>query len=191
MMMPANMEIRRSDRKTMAIEINREMKVILRVPFWVSDETAYAYAEKNAGWIEEHLAVMKQKLEKAGAVPKLPPFTDDELHQLADKTLKMLPPRIEYYAKALGVTYGRVTVRNQVSRWGSCSSKGNLNFNCLLSLCPASAVDYVVIHELCHRREMNHSKAFWRLVESHCPDWKKQREWLKKEGSALIARLRA
>ena len=89
-------------------------------------------------------------------------------------------------AKIIGVDYGRITIRNQKTRWGSCSSKGNLNFNCLLMLTPPEVIDYVVVHELCHRKEMNHSKDFWREVEKVLPNYLDQVKWLKDEGSNVI-----
>ena len=101
----------------------------------------------------------------------------------------MIPDRVRHYADLIGVSYGRITIRNQKSKWGSCSAKGNLNFNCLLMLCPSEVLDYVVIHELCHRKEMNHSPKFWAEVEKYVPDHKTQRKWLKDEGSKLIARI--
>ena len=88
-----------------------------------------------------------------------------EIHKLADLALKVISVKVKHYAGLMNVQYGRITIRNQKTRWGSCSSKGNLNFNCLLMLAPDEVVDYVVIHELCHLIEMNHSKAFWKQVE--------------------------
>ena len=108
---------------------------------------------------------------------------------LADKALDIIPRRVEYFAKRIGVTYGRITIRNQKTRWGSCSSKGNLNFNCLLMLVPSEVLDYVVVHELCHRKEMNHSKAFWIEVEKVLPDYRDMVKWLKEEGSQIMQRL--
>lgn len=109
-----------------------------------------------------------------------------------DKLIKdakvYIPNRVEYYSKIIGVCYNRITIRKQRTRWGSCSSDGNLNFNCLLMLMPHEVIDYVVVHELCHRKHMNHSKAFWAEVEKVLPDYKKQVEWLKTDGSVIINR---
>ncbi len=100
-----------------------------------------------------------------------------------------IPDRVRHFAPIVGVTYGRVTIRSQRSRWGSCSGKGILNFNCLLMLTPSHVIDYVVVHELCHRLEMNHSPAFWAQVERVLPDYRKSREWLKEHEKELIGRL--
>ena len=108
---------------------------------------------------------------------------------LADKAIEVIPKRVKYFAPIVGVTYGRITIRNQKTRWGSCSAKGNLNFNCLLMLTPPKVLDYVVIHELCHRKEMNHSKSFWAEVEKVMPDYKEAVRWLKEEGRLIMQRL--
>lgn len=97
-----------------------------------------------------------------------------------------IPKRVAELAKQTGLTdYKRITIRQQKTLWGSCSSKKNLNFNLRLMLAPAEALDYVIIHELCHLKEMNHSKRFWRLVEKHCPDYRKWEKWLDDHGDAL------
>ncbi len=113
-------------------------------------------------------------------------MTREKVIALAEEALKIIPARVEYFAKVIGVTYGKITIRNQKTRWGSCSSKGNLNFNCLLMLAPPEVLDYVVVHELCHRKQMNHSKAFWLEVEKVLPDYKESRKWLKEDGSQMI-----
>lgn len=95
------------------------------------------------------------------------------------------PKRVEYYANLLHVTIGRITIREQKTRWGSCSSKGNLNFNWRLMLAPEEVRDYVVLHEVAHRIEMNHSKAFWKIVETTMPDYKQHKQWLKEHGREL------
>lgn len=85
----------------------------------------------------------------------------------------------------MGVTYGRITIREQKTRWGSCSSKGNLNFNWRLIFAPEYVLDYVVVHELAHRKEMNHSKAFYAVIESVLPDYQTAKKWLKDHGHEL------
>ena len=105
--------------------------------------------------------------------------------------MEYIPQRVAHYAAKLGVTYGRITIRNQKTRWGSCSSKGNLNFNCLLMLTPPEVIDYVIVHELCHRKEMNHSARFWTLVASILPDYTEQKRWLREHGGVIIGRLEA
>lgn len=172
----------RSDRKTIAIQIHADGEVLIRCPRRMSMEAIRAFVESKADWIGEHLA-------KQTAAPKLPAFTDAEIRDLAQKALKIIPERVAYFAPLVGVSYGRITIRNQRSRWGSCSGKGNLNFNCLLMLTPAEVMDYVVVHELCHRKEMNHSKQFWAEVERVLPDYRASQKWLKENGSALIVRL--
>ena len=101
----------------------------------------------------------------------------------------LIPERVRYYAAKLGITYGHVAIRAQRSRWGSCSSKGNLNFNCLLMLTPPEVIDSVVVHELCHRKEMNHSKQFYAEVLRVFPDYHKWDRWLKENGPAIMRRM--
>jgi predicted metal-dependent hydrolase len=94
---------------------------------------------------------------------------------------------LEEEAPAIGVTYGRVQIRDQRTRWGSCSSRGTLSFNWRLALAPLEVLDYVVVHELCHLREPNHSARFWQLVASRRPGWRAQRDWLTRHGPELLA----
>ena len=118
-----------------------------------------------------------------------PKLSMDEIHALAQKAMEVLPERTAYFSKKIGVSYGGITIRNQKTRWGSCSSKGNLNFNCLLMLTPPEIQDYVVVHELCHRKEMNHSDRFWKEVEKILPDYKERRFWLKEHGGEIMSRM--
>jgi hypothetical protein len=93
--------------------------------------------------------------------------------------------RAAHWAPLMGVTFGRVTVRDQRTRWASCSREGNLSFNWRLTLTPPETLDYVVVHELAHRLEMNHSRRFWAHVEKQFPDHRLHRRWLRKNGEAL------
>lgn len=175
-------QVIRSSRKTLAIQITPEGQVLVRCPRTMKTEDIRRFVESKADWIEKHVRLQSD-------VPRLPAFTDGEIGDLAQQALAVIPERAAYFAPLVGVTYGRITIRNQRSRWGSCSSEGNLNFNCLLMLTPPEVQDYVVVHELCHRKEMNHSAAFWAEVERVLPDYRERRQWLKDNGAALIRRL--
>lgn len=177
----------KSNRKTVAIQVNSDLSVTLRVPRRATQRDIQKILKEKENWIRKHIEDIKQKKEALDAsMPER--LTNDEIHELANKALKYIPERVAYYAKQIGVNYGGITIRNQKTRWGSCSSKGNLNFNCLLMLTPPEVIDYVVVHELCHRKEMNHSKAFWSEVEKVLPDYKDQIKWLKDEGGNIMRR---
>lgn len=104
---------------------------------------------------------------------------------LSRLALERIRSHLERYAPLLGVRYGRVAIRDQKSRWGSCSAKHNLNFNWKLIMAPPQALEYVVVHELCHLIEFNHSARFWRLVEGQMPEYEAWKKWLKVHGSEL------
>ena len=169
----------RSDRRTIAIQIMPDGSVVVRCPRNYPDARIRSFVESKAAWIAKH-----QK-----PTPVYEKLSQIQLQQMKAQAAEVIRQRLDYYAPIVGVTYGRVTIRSQRTRWGSCSAKGNLNFNCLLMLCPEAVQDYVVIHELCHRKEMNHSSEFWAEVEKYCPDYRIYRKWLKDNGASLIARL--
>ncbi|MFQ9824944.1 MAG: M48 family metallopeptidase [Mediterraneibacter faecis] len=175
----------RSNRKTVAIQVNSDLSVTVRAPYSASEKDIEEILKKKEAWISRHIEKIKKTKERFEAEPT-EKLTREKVIALADEALKVIPERVEYFAKVIGVTYGKITVRNQKTRWGSCSSKGNLNFNCLLMLAPPEVLDYVVVHELCHRKQMNHSKAFWLEVEKVLPNYKEVRKWLKEEGSQMI-----
>lgn len=178
-----NIEVRRSNRKTMSIEVTREAKVLVRAPYHMPLFEIQRFVNEKSDWIEKHIQKMLEKQQEESERESL---TTEQIQKLAEQALEIIPKRVSYYAEMIGVTYGRITIRNQKTRWGSCSAKGNLNFNCLLMLMPMEIIDYVVIHELCHRKEMNHSKRFWDEVEKVLPDYKERRKWLKENGSRIM-----
>ncbi len=177
----------RSNRKTVAIQVNADLTVTVRVPRHTSRKDIERIISEKEPWIRKHIEQIRAKKEAYEAMKTLH-LTDEEIRELVDKARKYIPERVAYFAEHMGVTYGRITIRNQKTRWGSCSSKGNLNFNCLLMLTPAEIIDYVVVHELCHRKEMNHSGAFWNEVEKVLPDYREAVRWLKEEGSQIMWR---
>lgn len=179
-------QIIKSKRKSIGFEIKEAGKLIVRAPFSVGRDQIFREVERNQDWIDRHMLIVWEREKER---EKLPKFTKEEVGEMAKEALAVIPPKVKEYAAVLGVSYGRITIRNQKSRWGSCSSKGNLNFNCLLVKAPEDILDYVIVHELCHRMEMNHSGRFWKLVEGVLPDYRERRKWLKEQGSVLIGRL--
>ena len=179
-------EVVYSNRKSDAIQIKPDGTVVLRAPYGVPKRELNRILEEKSAWIEAHLQEITERKAEQKDIPK---FSMQEIKELADKALVYIPERVKYYAPIVGVNYTRITIRNQKTRWGSCSSKGGLNFNCLLMLTPPEVIDYVVVHELCHRKEMNHSKAFWAEVEKVLPDYKSAKRWLKENGGELISRM--
>lgn len=189
-----NVKIIRSNRKTLAIQINPDLSVTVRAPMYAPQSDIERILREKESWIQKHIEKIREqeakKKEIQGESVESEYLTNEEIKKLADKALQHIPKRVSYYAKQIGVTYGRITIRNQKTRWGSCSSKGNLNFNCLVILTPLEVIDYVVVHELCHRKEMNHSKAFWAEVEKVLPNYKEQVKWLKENGGQIIGRMK-
>ena len=171
----------RSRRKTLCVEIRPDGTLLVRAPSRMPKREIDGFLMRKADWIQKHLP----------KAPPLPPFTPEELAQSAQETSRLLPEKVAHYAARLGVSYGRIAVRCQKTRWGSCSSRGNLSFHCLLSRMPETVFNYVVVHELCHRKHMNHSAAFWDEVAAILPDYKASRDWLKREGGALLCRIPA
>ena len=176
----------RSNRKSISIEVRPE-GLLVRAPMAATQAQIDDLLRRKADWISE----AQRKLAARTPVAPESRLSMDEIQALADRALQYIPARVAHYAPLVGVTYGRITIRNQKSRWGSCSSKGNLNFNCLLMLTPPQVIDSVVVHELCHRKEMNHSDRFYREVLRVFPDYWKWDKWLKENGPALIRRMTA
>jgi len=178
-------KIIRSARRTFALEL-RDGVLLVRAPLQATDEQIERLLVRHQKWINNARARQERRASEMAALPSL---TMDEIQALADKALTYIPERVKYYAPQIGVTYGRITIRSQKSRWGSCSAKGNLNFNCLLMLTPPEVIDSVVVHELCHRREMNHSKQFYAEVLRVYPDYWKWHGWLDEHGETLMHRM--
>ena len=172
-------EIIRSRRKTLAIEITSRREILVRAPSRISKRDIQRFVESRQAWISAHLS----------KIPAAAPLSPEEHKALIQSAKQRLPRKTAHYASLLGVTFGCITIRSQKSRWGSCSVSGNLNFNCLLMLAPEAVQNYVVVHELCHRKGMNHSPKFWAEVERILPDYRMQKAWLKEHGASLMARL--
>ena len=166
----------RSNRKTLGLQVRTDGQVIVRAPVKLAEAEIQRFVTQHEDWIRKQQERIQKNRQEQPTAEKL---TMQEIQQLADQALKVIPERVAYYAPKVGVTYGNITIRNQKSRWGSCSAKGNLNFNWKLALMPDEILDYVVVHELAHRMEMNHSDKFWKIVENVLPDYRERRKWLK------------
>lgn len=177
----------RARRKTLSIRITQEGNLEIRAPLGMPKGEIEAFLKEKAQWIETHRAKVLAEYAQGQEAP----LGEEEILTLAEQMRQRLPEKLNRHAASMGVTFGRVTIRCQQTRWGSCSSRGNLNFNCLLMLAPEEVLDYVVVHELAHRKQMNHSALFWQEVVRECPDYKKSLRWLKDRGGALLSRARA
>lgn len=178
-------ELIRSSRKTLALEIKGD-RVLVRAPMRTSRKAIERFVAEHADWIEKKLAANVEKMKELAAAE---PFSDEELKALVKQAKQYIPQRASYYAELMGLKTARITIRSQRTKWGSCSAKKSLNFNCLLMLTPPDIIDSVVVHELCHLVEMNHSKRFYALLYKYCPDYDRCRKWLNENGSYLMARL--
>ena len=165
----------RSKRKTLGLEVKYDGTVNVRVPMRAPREIIERFIEEHKAWILRK----RQEWSPVNVVNPSKILPAVETKEGKAKIRQYVEKQVDYYAKLMGVTYGRISMRNQKTRWGSCSSQGNLNFNNRLLFVPAELVDYVVVHELAHRKEMNHSKAFWNIVERYLPDYKERRRELR------------
>lgn len=168
-------QLLRSSRKTMAVQVTAEGAVMFRVPYRVSKAQVEAFARAHRDWIGT------QYRNALARTASRPCYSAEEIRNYKEVLRPMLQHRVAYYAEKMKVTYGNISIRNQKTRWGSCSAKGNLSFNWRLVLLSEELMDYVIVHELAHRLEMNHSVSFWREVERILPDYKARRRRLKEQ----------
>ena len=161
-----------SSRRTVSLCIKEE-GLVVRAPFGTTEKKIKEIIEKHESWIIKHLGRHKEKAALEGSL------TDAEIRDLKKKAKSVLEFKVEYFAQIMGLKHGRITITSAKTRFGSCSSKGNISFSYRLMLYPESAIDYVVVHELAHLCEMNHSTAFYKIIESVMPDYKERRKLLK------------
>ena len=182
--MKYNPDIIKSNRKTVSLEIRPDGKLTVRAPLRMSYSDIEKYVNSKSAWIEKALEKFANK-DETPAVP----FTEEELKKYTKAAEKIIPERVKHYAEIMGVEYNRITIRTPKTRWGSCSSKKNLNFSCLLVLMPEKVMDSVVVHELCHLKEMNHSKRFYAEIYKVMPDYDEYDRWQKTNGGNYLRRL--
>ena len=177
--------IQKSHRRSISACVKSDGTVLVKAPLFMSDAAIRKFLAEKQGWLDKKLeeaAAARKEIEQLGY------FSAEELASIRKKARKIIPQRVEHYSKISGISYGRISIRLQKSRWGSCSVRGNLNFNCLLAVMPEEILDSVVVHELCHRRYMNHSKEFYAEVLRLFPDYRRCSAWLKEHGGVYLAR---
>ena len=170
-------QVIRSNRKTLGLEVKQNLEVYARVPVNLDDKSLKKFIRKNEEWICRTYQAEKEAAEKR-RLTACPLPAEEEKQRILDQFVE----RVRYYESLMKLYSRRITIRNQKTRWGSCSSRKNLNFNYKLAYMPQEIMDYVVVHELAHLQHMNHSQEFWQLVEQYIPDYKERRKWLKEHG---------
>jgi hypothetical protein len=183
--MQLNYIIKKSRRRSISISVMTDNRVLVKAPYGTQERTVQEFLLSKKEWIKKQIEKQNQEAGKAEALGFL---SEDEIKQIKKQARKIIPQRVGYWAERLGVTYGRIAIRLQSSRWGSCAQNGNLNFNCLLVLMPCEVLDSVVVHELCHRKHMNHSKEFYAEIDRVFPDYKSCNKWLKENGGVYMKR---
>lgn len=163
----------RSDRKTVALQINRDGELIVRAPKRFPKYKINKLVEKHRVWIEKKTDEAVSKKEKAQEL------SPEEIAVLKNRAREILPELTEKYARIMGVSYGTVKITSAQKRFGSCSAKNNICFSYILMQYPIEAIEYVVVHELAHTVHHDHSKAFYALIEKHMPDYKQREKLLR------------
>ena len=176
----------RSNRRSFSISISPDGQITVRVPMRATQkEISHLLIEKRIWIVTKYLEVQEKQRNR-----HVSELTDTQRLALEKRYIaaakEYFPKRVAHFHQFTGGSYNRITIRDQKTRWGSCSARGTLSFNWRLMLAPPAILDYVVVHELCHLTHMNHSAAFWQKVESVYPDYRTARKWLKDHGQELV-----
>ena len=161
-----------SSRRTLGITV-KDGTITVRAPYGTPEHLIAKAVQEHERWISGALAKQKIRSERSASL------TDTDIAALKKSAKNVLKEKTEYFSKIMGIKYGRITITSAKTRFGSCSSKGNISYSYRLMMYPEEAIDDVVVHELAHRIEMNHSPRFYAIVERILPDYKKRRKLLK------------
>lgn len=162
-----------SKRKTLCLQVKQNGAIIVRAPFKTPRAKIEDFVSKHRNWIDKKVEIAKNRLVSIDMLDQ------GEIKKLKELAWEIIPPKVEYYAGLVDVTYTKVSINSAKTRFGSCSSQRTLNFSCNLMRYPERAIDYVVLHEVAHLKELNHSKKFWAIVERYMPDYKERKLLLK------------
>lgn len=167
--------------KHLRLRVFGDGRVVVSAPTWLGTRVVERFVLSKMAWIEEKLSFLQRAPQrKSRAVQK------KEFRESRDQALTLVRARIAELNTVYGFSFGRITIRNQRTRWGSCSSQKNLSFNYRLLFLPPKEQDYIIVHELCHLREMNHSPRFWTLVEKTVPEYRELRRMLRERAKILL-----
>lgn len=165
----------RSKRKTLSLEIDERCELVVRAPMFLSTKKIEQFIDEKQNWIEKSIQRMYQKQQNKKV------YSEQEIKELYKKGRELLAERLPYFAQKVGVKPTGVKITGAKKRFGSCSAKNSLCFSVYLFSYPADAIDYVIVHELCHIKEHTHSVRFWREVEQVLPDYKLREKMLKSQ----------
>jgi len=170
--------LRKSKRaRRMRLAVYCDGSVVVTTPFDLQESTAERFIREKSQWLFNKIAFFEQF--KGHAIAR---YSQDDYLKYKDDAYALAVDRVNFFNKIYKFSYNQINIKNQKTRWGSCSKKGNINFNYKIALLPQRLFDYIIVHELCHLREFNHSRKFWRLVEKSISDYLEIRNELKKSG---------
>ncbi len=174
--------IRRRVAKNLKVKIGKDCRVEVVVPAGGWRYVTNKYIEKFLLERKEFITSALSRYRKlAKRFPDLFNFSVDHYRRHRKMAEELIKSKVDYFCRRMGFRYNRISIRNQKTRWGSCSSRGNLNFSYRLIFLSPEEQDYIVVHELCHLKEQNHSRKFWALVEEILPDYKKIHKTLQRK----------
>lgn len=178
--------VKSSRRRSIAVQIGAGGKMTVRCPYHMGKWIVDGFLKEKQDWIYKHYTEAIRKADDGDSHSPLHAHEDPaSVNKHKKYARKIFEAKVAYFQQFTGGEYTSITIRDQKTRWGSCSGRGILSFNWRLILAPTEILDYVVVHELCHLTHMNHSKEFWGLVGSVIPDYKVRRKWLKENGHTL------
>lgn len=172
--------LERSNRKSLSISVTEDISLKIKAPVRMSEREIERFIAGKRFWIYKQAVRVRKANENRVS------YSEDEEKKLREEARSVLTKKSEHYKELLHVEYKKIRIGDQKTRWGSCSSKGTISYSWRLILMPEEIQDYVVVHELCHLHEMNHSKRFWEWVASIIPDYQRRRRWLKSHGEEYM-----
>lgn len=168
--------------RCMRITVKRNGEVVVTSPAFVPAMLVDNFVRRKQDWIKEKVDYFLKKSSEMQKIPRIDGRNKTALAAAKKEALILVTAKAKELNGHYNFSYGKISIRNQKSRWGSCSKSGNLSFNYRLKFLPTELIDYVVVHELCHLKEFNHSKAFWDLVGQRIPAYVVLRKRLREIG---------